>query len=150
MKTIQVSKGDIQLKSGQLQFVVGTEKLAQDIALWLKEPLGTGYTSPGFGSTLLSMVGGNQSNNNIAGIQNEIVRVLQLYQGQQIINLQNAQNSAQLSYWNKNEIIKSINSVSINLQNSSVLANVSLTTLANNTINLNVLINNNGVSVNNG
>ena len=109
MKTITVSNGDIQLKSGQLQFVVGTEKLAQDIALWLKEPLGTGYTSPGFGSTLLSMVGGNQSNNNIAGIQNEIVRVLQLYQGQQIINLQNAQNSAQLSYWNKNEIIKSIN-----------------------------------------
>jgi phage baseplate assembly protein W len=150
MKTIVVSNGDIQLSTGQLQFAVGSSKLVQDLTLWLEEPLGTGYTTPGFGSLLSGMVGQAQSQNTPSTIQNEVQRVLQLYQGQQAINLQSAQNSAQLSYWNKSEIIQSINSVNVNMQNDTALVSVNLTTLANSTVNLNITINNNGVSVNNG
>jgi len=150
MKTITVSGGDIQLSGGKLQFVVGSNKLVQDLTLWLQEPIGTGYTTPGFGSSLLSMIGGSQSKSTTSKIQSEIARVLQLYQGQQTISLQNAQNSAQLSYWNKSEIIQSINTITVSVQNSSISANVDITTLAGSNINLNISIDNNGVNVNNG
>ena len=39
MKTIAVSNGDIQLNSGKIQFVTGSNKLFQDLARWLQEPL---------------------------------------------------------------------------------------------------------------
>lgn len=145
-----VRNGDIQLTGGKIQFSVGFSKLVQDIARWLEEPLGTGYTTPSFGSTLQSMVGGSQNSTAVSAAQNEIQRVLQLYQGQQILNLQKAQSAGQLANWNKNEIINSIDSVSVTADNTSLIANVIVTTLANTNIQLNVFVNNNGVSVSNG
>ena len=150
MKTITVSNGDIQLNNGKLQFSVGSNKLIQDLTLWLEEPLGTGFTTPGFGSLLADIVGQAQGSNISNTVQSEISRILQLYQGQQALSLQNAQNSAQLSYWNKSEIIKSIDSVQVSIQNTSVIASIYLTTLANTKLKLNVYLDNDGVSVNNG
>ena len=150
MKTITVSNGDIQLNNGKLQFSFGSNKLIQDLTLWLEEPLGTGFTTPGFGSLLADIVGQAQGSNISNTVQSEISRILQLYQGQQALSLQNAQNSAQLSYWNKSEIIKSIDSVQVSIQNTSVIASIYLTTLANTNLNLNVYLDNDGVSVNNG
>ena len=150
MKTIAVSNGDIQLNSGKIQFVTGSNKLFQDLARWLQEPLGTGFTSPGFGSLLTSMVGGTQNSGTVTTITNEITRILELYQGQQTIDLQQAQNVAQLSKWNKSEIIQNIVSVDVTVQNSSIIAAVTINTLSGNIINLNLAINNNGVNVYNG
>jgi phage baseplate assembly protein W len=150
MKTIAVSNGDIQLNSGKIQFVTGSNKLFQDLARWLQEPLGTGFTSPGFGSLLTSMVGGTQNSGTVTTITNEITRIIQLYQGQQTIELQQAQNVAQLSNWNKSEIIQNIVSVDVTIQNSSIIAAVTINTLSGNVINLNLAINNNGVNVYNG
>jgi phage baseplate assembly protein W len=150
MKTIAVSNGDIQLNSGKIQFVTGSNKLFQDLARWLQEPLGTGFTSPGFGSLLTSMVGGTQNSGTVTTITNEITRIIQLYQGQQTIELQQAQNVAQLSNWNKSEIIQNIVSVDVTIQNSSIIAAVTINTLNGNVINLNLAINNNGVNVYNG
>jgi phage baseplate assembly protein W len=150
MKTIAVSNGDIQLNGGKIQFAIGSDKLVQDIQRWLEEPIGTGFTTPNFGSLLPSMIGGNQNSSTVSAVTNEIQRVLQLYQGQQIINLQTAQNAAQLSYWNKSEIIQTIQSVNVTVQNTSILASISLLTLANSSVNINLSIDNNGVSVTNG
>lgn len=150
MKTIAVSNGDIQLNSGKIQFVTGSNKLFQDLSRWLQEPLGTGFTSPGFGSLLTSMVGGTQNSGTVTTITNEITRILELYQGQQTIDLQQAQNVAQLSNWNKSEIIQNIVSVDVTVQNSSIIAAVTINTLSGNIINLNLAINNNGVNVYNG
>jgi len=150
MKTIAVSNGDIQLSNGKIQFVQGGDKLVQDLTRWLEEPLATGWTTPGFGSLLFSMIGTAQNGGTINRVNSEIYRVLQLYQGQQIINLKQAQNSAQLSLWNKNEIIKRIISVNTTLQNNSVVSEVQLETLNNNPINITIAIDNNGVNIQNG
>ena len=150
MKTLTVSNGDIQLNSGKLQFSTGQQKLIEDLQRWLEEPLGTGYTTPGFGSLLHSYIGKNQSSVSASSIDNEILRVLQLYQGQQVISLKNAQNAAMLANWNKSEIIQSIISVKSALQGTSIVANVQLTTLDNSTISLNLSVDNNGVTVQNG
>jgi phage baseplate assembly protein W len=150
MKTITVSNGDIQLNGGKLQFSYGSDKLAQDIQRWFTEPIGTGFTTPGFGSLLPEMIGTGQNGSTVTKVTNEIYRLLQLYQGQQVIYLQTAQNAGQLANWNRNEIIQSIQSVNVTLNNTAVLANISLLTLANNTLNISLSIDNNGVNVNNG
>jgi len=113
-------------------------------------PLGTGYTTPGFGSLLYQYIGRNQAAVSTSSIDNEILRVLQLYQGQQVISLKNAQNAAMLSNWNKSEIIQNIVSVKSSLQGTSIIASIQLTTLDNSTINLNLSVDNNGVTVQNG
>ena len=138
MKTIAVSNGDIQLTGGKIQFVVGTNKLVQDLTRWFEEPLGTGYSSPNFGSLLPAMIGGTQNSSTVSTVTGEIQRILQLYQTQQVINLQQAQSSAQLSYWNKSEIIQSVQSVNVTIQNTSIIANINLLTMANSNVNLNI------------
>ena len=150
MKTIAVSNGDIQLSNGKIQFAVGSNKLAQDLTRWFQEPLGTGPSTPNFGSLRPGMVGGNQNTTTVSAVTNEITRVLQLYQGQQAIYLQNAQNTAQLSNWNKSEVIESIVSINVTIQNTSILAAIVINTLSGNTLNLNMSIDNNGVNLYNG
>ena len=148
MKTLQVTNGDIQLDSGgRLQFLQGTSKLVQDLTLWLKEPLGVGFTTPNFGSTLPSMIGGTIGTATIVQVQAEVQRILNLYQSQQILSLKTAQNLSQLGYWNKSEIINSINSVQASQSYNSIVVNVTMTSLANTQLSIALFINSNGVRV---
>ena len=150
MKTIAVSNGDIQLNGGKIVFAQASQKLVQDLTRWLEEPIGTGYTTPGFGSNLNKLIGQAQDSTAITTVQNEIARVLQLYQGQQILYLQKSQGTAQLANWNKSEIIQTVNSISVTIQGNAIVASVVLTTLNNNPININISIDNSGVKVQNG
>jgi len=151
MKSLQVYNGDLSLDSGgRLSFVQGTSKLIQDLTLWLEEPIGTSFTSPSFGSTLASLVGGSLTSATIVLVQSEVQRILTLYQSQQILALKSAQNSSQLANWNKSEIINSVNIVNAVANYSSVIVYVQLTTLAGNSIGLSLNINSNGVQVQNG
>ena len=150
MKTIVVSNGDIQLNHGKIQFSTGSDKLIQDLNRWLVEPLGTGYTTPGFGSLLPSYIGTAQDGSSVGTIENEILRILQLYQGQQVLSLRASQNSAQLANWNKSEIIQSIVSIQTVIQNTQVISSVVLKTFTGDVLSINISVTNNGVTVNNG
>jgi len=150
MKTITVSKGDIVLSNGKIQFSTGNNKLVEDLTRWLQEPLGTGFTTPAFGSILHTLVGSAQDNNSVGRTQSEILRVLQLYQGQQVLALQSAQNSAQLANWSRNEIIQEVTSVNVQIYNDTIYALVQLKTLNGNVVDFNLSINPNGVALNNG
>ena len=151
MKTLQIQNGDILLDSGgKLQFIQGTSKLVQDLTLWLKEPLGVGYTTPNFGSLLSGMVGSSDASGMVAQVQTEVTRILNLYRNQQLLTLQSAQSGSQLSNWNKSEIISSINSVQVTINLTTITVYVSLTSLAGSTVVLNLSISPNGVLVNNG
>jgi phage baseplate assembly protein W len=149
MKTIQVSNGDIVLDSGgRLQFVVGTNKLVQDLALWLEEQYGIGFTTPNFGSMLYSMIGGPITSSTLSQVQAEIQRILALYSAQQLQTLQNLQQSSQLSYYNKSEIIQSIGDITVLQGTGFINANVAISTLNGQQLNLNLLITSNGIQVN--
>ena len=151
MKTLQVSNGDLALDNGgRLQFIQGTSKLVQDLTLWFQEPLGTGFTSPNFGSTLTGMIGQTINQSTLARVQAEVQRILKLYQTQQIYSLKSAQNLAQLGNWNKSEIINSINSVKAFQNYTSINVNVILTTLGGSQLALSIFIDTNGVQVQNG
>lgn len=151
MKTLTVQNGDLQLdNSGRLTFQIGSNKLVQDLTLWLEEPLGTGFTTPNFGSTLPNMIGQNFTPYLSAQIQAETLRVLTLYQKNQISALKNAQNLSQLGNWNKSEIINSINSIDVypdsNLP-TMIDISVNITTLSNTSLTINLFVTSNGIQV---
>jgi len=151
MKTLQVKNGDLQLDSGgRPSFLVGSNKLVQDIALWLKEDYGVGYTTPNFGSILNGLIGNGITQNVVAQIQAEVARVLSLYRSQQIQSLQLSQQRQQLSYWNRSELIQSIGNIVTTPGYGFIQVVVPVTTLSNNTVALNLLITPNGIQVQNG
>jgi len=150
MKTVQVHNGDLQLDNGgRLQFVKGTSKLVQDLALWLKETYGVGFSTPSFGSLLPGMIGGAITAAQVASIQSEIDRIINLYQATQSLQLQSAQNANQLSYWNKSEIIHSVGNIQVVQGTGFVNATVSLTTLNGTATDINLIITPNGIQVQN-
>ncbi len=151
MKTLTVQSGDLQLdSSGRLTFQTGSNKLIQDLTLWLEEPIGTGYTTPNFGSLLPGMIGQNFTPYLSAQIQSEALRIFTLYQKNQIAALQNAQNLSQLGNWNKSEIINSINNISVypNSQLPTIIdVTVDITTLSNTDLTIHLFVTSNGIQV---
>ena len=151
MKTLQVKNGDIQLDAGgRLSFLVGSTKLTQDIALWLKEDYGIGYTTSNFGSILNSLVGSAITQDMIVQIQSEVARVIGLYRSQQLQSLQTSQQRQQLGNWNKSELIQSVGSIAVTPGTGFIQVVVPVTTLSSSTIALNLLITPNGIQVQNG
>jgi len=153
VKSLQVQNGDLATTAGQLTFVQGSDKLAQALTLWLKEPmygnppLGPGFTTPNFGSVLESYIG--QSNIGImqSQVKTEILRVLGIFQKTQVYQLQTAQTIGALGYWNKSEIIQSVNSVDVSSTTNQITASVQIQTLANDTVDLNITVGQNGITV---
>ena len=146
-----MQSGDLQLdSSGKLTFQIGANKLVQDLTLWLEEPIGTGYTTPNFGSILPDIVGQNFTPYLSAQIQSETLRIFSLYQKNQIAALKNAQNLSQLGDWNKSEIINSIDNINVypdsNLP-TMIKVSVNITTLSNTSVNINLFITSNGIQV---
>ncbi len=151
MKTLTVQNGDLQLdSSGRLTFQIGANKLIQDLTLWLEEPIGTGFTTPNFGSTLPDFIGQNFTPYLSARIQAEALRIFTLYQKNQISALKNAQNLSQLGNWNKSEIINSINNISVypNANLPTIIdISVNITTLSNLSLDINLFVTSNGIQV---
>jgi phage baseplate assembly protein W len=153
VKSIQVQNGDISVNSGSLQFISGSQKLAQQLVLWLEEPMvgtppvGIGYTTPSFGSVLSSYIGQADSSAMQTQVKTEILRILGLYQQNQYLQLQSAQTTASLSYWNKTEIIQQVLSVNVSQTNFTIIADVSIQTLANTTLAITIGVNQNGITV---
>ena len=151
MKTLQVTNGDLALDTGgRLQFLVGSSKLTQDIALWLQEDFGIGFTTPNFGSILESLIGTGITSGSVSTIQAEVARIISLYRAQQVQTLQGIQQSSQLSNYNKSEIIQSVSDITVAQGTGFISVLVSLTTLTGSSVALNLLLTPNGIQVNNG
>jgi len=151
MKTLQVTNGDLALDTGgRLQFLVGSSKLTQDIALWLQEDFGIGFTTPNFGSILESLIGTGITSGSVSTIQAEVSRIISLYRAQQVQTLQGIQQSSQLSNYNKSEIIQSVSDITVAQGTGYISVLVTLTTLTGSSLALNLLLTPNGIQVNNG
>ena len=151
MKTLQVTNGDLALDTGgRLQFVIGSNKLVQDISLWLQEDFGIGFTTPNFGSILQGLIGSGITSSSVSTVQAEVSRVISLYRAQQIQTLQAIQQSSQLSNYNKSEIIQSVSDITVAQGTGFISVLVSLTTLTGSSVALNLLLTPNGIQVNNG
>lgn len=154
MRSIQVQNGDITVGAGNLQFVTGSSKLAQDLNLWLQEPLegtppiGPGFTTPSFGSLLNSYIGGGNLQATQSLVQAEILRILGIYQQNQLLALKQAQTVGALSLWNKSEILQQIVSVTVSSPfPNTISAIVVIQTLAGTNTPITITIGQNGTTV---
>src|SRR5438105_4488925 len=128
MKSFEISDGDLSIsKSKRVNLVQGREKLIQDLTLWLLEPLGIGFTTPSFGSTLNTVaprddvgrgqgrfVGRSFTEDRALEVEAEIDRILHLYQQNQIQRIKNAQAQGTLYTFSRKEILDSIDSLTSN------------------------------------
>ena len=140
MKNFQIKKGDLALNSTRrVAMVRSKDKLIQDLTLFLLEPLGTGFTTPGYGSTLTLLetseggsrfIGRWTNEAFVAEIQGEVDRVLNLYQQSQIEKIRTASNRGELNNFTKGEILNSIDAIQaiIGQEPGSVLVSAYITT----------------------
>ena len=153
MRSIQVKDGDIVVQQGSLQFVVGSQKLVQNLTLWLQEPLegtpprGPGYTTPNFGSQLQSYIGSGNTSLTQTQVKAEILRILGIFQQNQLLEMRQAQSVAALGYWNGAEVLKNVLSVDITAQAFTIQALVTIQTLAGLNLTLDINIGQNGITV---
>lgn len=145
MKNFRVFDGDLAINhSLKVDMVTGRDKLAQDLTLWLLEPLGTGFATPSFGSTLNTYVSrdsvgrresrfiGKTYTNDIAvEIEAEIDRVLNLYQQDQIQKVRKARSDGRLYLYSKQEVLDSIDDISSTRDGDAAHISVKITTGAN-------------------
>ena len=124
--------------------VRGRDKLVQDLTLWLLEPLGTGFMTPGFGSTLNTVVArdsrgrqqgrfiGRPFNERVAAeVESEVDRVLNLYQQDQVQKIRSAQLQGRLYLYSKKEILNSIDDINTTIDNDRAIVQAAITTGAN-------------------
>ena len=153
MKSIQVQNGDIVVNQGSMQFVTGSSKLAQQLSLWMQEPMygnppiGVGYTTPGFGSVLSQFIGQADTTLVQSQVKSEVLRVLGNYQQTQYLDIQTAQNTATLANWNKSEIIQQITAIDVTVNQFTVSILVTIQTLTNTTVPISITVGQNGITV---
>ena len=79
-RSLRITDGDLTVTPSGVSLVSKTEKLRQDLSLWLREVFGIDRFHPYYGSTLDSYVGQAMRPQEIAFLKSEVVRVLQNYQ----------------------------------------------------------------------
>lgn len=80
MYGLKISNGDFSVDaSGVPSRVVGAERIKQELAAWILEPLGTDPIYPRFGSQLRGMVGIGVTRDVVGEVREEILRVVSNY-----------------------------------------------------------------------
>ena len=80
MYQFKLANGDIQMEyDGSIDKVTGADRIAQDLACWLLEPMGTDAVYRRFGSTLWSKIGEPIVGDKLAEIRSEVKRVVDNY-----------------------------------------------------------------------
>lgn len=150
MKNFRVTDGDLDINQAKrVDAVQGRDKLVQDLTLWLLEPLGIGFTTPGFGSLLNSIVErdaqgrqegafvGKPLDDRIqADVEAEVDRILNLYQQDQVQKIRSAQVEGRLYLYSRKEILDSIDSVQSSRIDDRAIVKATLTTGANQAVTL--------------
>lgn len=145
MKNFRIADGDLVISnSRRIDMVLGRDKLIQDLTMWLLEPLGAGYMTPGFGSTLNTVIsrdalgrqagryiGQQMSDRIIAEVEAEIDRVLNNYQQAQVNTIRQAQIDGRLYLYSLREILNSIDSITSKVDGDRAIVQAAITTGAN-------------------
>lgn len=132
---MRVIDGDISVGGdGKIVMVEGTERIKQELALWLLEPLGTDSVYPKFGADLWTYIGAPAFEDNLMAIRTEVTRVVNNYiaaQNERIAqDKQSMSNEEFLQCWTDYDIVTSISSINVSQTETDVRVIVSLSTAA--------------------
>ena len=132
MNGLKITDGDLALQgNGDVIQISGAERIAQELSCWLLEPLGSDRLYTGFGSDISDQIGTIIDSDALLAVKTEVVRVVKnyiAYQQNQIKNAKADNLTDFVNAWNKDDIISTINSISVTSGSTAVTVVVSLTT----------------------
>lgn len=147
MKSLRVREGDLVVTAGAAEAVAGVDKLVQDLSLWLQEPIGTGFTTPNFGSTLPGLIGSGSPDAAALEIRSEVVRVLGIYQAYQYERIKAAKANGRLHAFSRREILNRVLNVEARAVGNAVYVMAQIETGAGDDLALQVSVTSDGVRV---
>ena len=134
MYGLKVTNGDLAVMGdGNVVQVEGQERLQQEIAHWLLEPLGTDTLYNRFGSTLDELVGSPMLPQYIAEVRAEVGRVVQNYMAYQTRQMNEDRAKGEdvfLKNWRDGDIIETLDGIAVNAVADTLTVTVKLTTVA--------------------
>lgn len=119
--SLQVSNGDLTMNGSQLSVVANTDKLKQDLQLWFTERYGMDRFHPGMGSNFQNYIGGIINYHTHQMVQDEAMRLLDLYQKVQYRGLKEAPSVYSLA-----ELLWEINDIKVAVGFDTVAVTVSV------------------------
>lgn len=132
MNGLKITDGDLALQgNGDVIQISGAERIAQELSCWLLEPLGSDRLYTGFGSDIGDQIGTIIDSDALLAVKTEVVRVVKnyiAYQQNQMTNAKADNLTDFVNAWNEDDIISTINSVSVTSGSTTVTVVVSLTT----------------------
>lgn len=132
--SLKVVNGDLSVTAGRFDVVQGSDKLTQDLTLWLTERYRDDRFHPQYGSILDGYIGGVITpNETVVRVQSETLRVLANYQKTQQQSFNDNPSKYQPS-----ELLQSVNGVEVTLSYDKVIVLVRITTAARTTASISV------------
>lgn len=121
--TISIKDGDVELKGNTISIVTGTNKLKQELSVWLRERFQSDRFHTNYGSTLDFYIGSVVSQQAVFEIESEVGRVLRNYQSLQLRKFQSDPQNLDPS-----EILSEVDNIQAKANYDSVEVVVSFTT----------------------
>lgn len=121
--SLAIADGDLALLGSSVRVVSGTDKLAQDLSIWLRERYGSDRFHRNYGSILDSYIGSVIGRTTESEVRAEILRVLQNYQSLQYRRLREEPGRISPS-----EILLEVLEVQVTTSYDAVMASVRLRT----------------------
>lgn len=119
--SLAIANGDLVRSGNSMAIVYGSDKLKQDLCLWVTERYGTDRFHPKLGSVLPDFIGSLITDNTRTQIESEILRILQNYQAVQLQGMKAA--PQRYSY---SELLYSIDAINVAISYDTVSATVSV------------------------
>jgi hypothetical protein len=136
MKTFQIKDGDLVLGPGGFQTLEGPAKVAQDLGIAVREPIGCDRFHEGWGSGLHAFVGGRADDYTQMLIEGEINRLVNNYMMTQAEHVERDDTNSRKPRFATSELIGDIDSIDIVQQYDRFFIRVSLTTVAGDSVTL--------------
>ena len=134
MYTFKIVDGDLAVRGdGNITQLTGAQRIRQELACWLLEPLGTDRFYSKFGSTVGDMIGSPAIEDYLNELQVEVERVVNnyvSYQRGQIQALRSGNAADAINSWSDDDVIASVNSIEVEAIADTVKVTVTLSTAA--------------------
>ena len=130
MYGFRLAGGDIAVRGdGNVSVVTGAERIKQELACWLLEPLGTDVLYPGFGSTLRDIIGSPMLEEYMSRVRSEVARVVGNYieyQKNQINESIMASEVDFLTNWQEDDVITDVGGIRMSMMADELHVRVEL------------------------
>ena len=131
--SLAIAGGDLVQSGSQLGIVYGSDKLKQDLMLWLTERYGIDRFHPVMGCDFQNYIGGIIGYHTQTRVQSETQRVLDNYQKVQFMGLRQAPTLYSLS-----ELLWSIDSIHVAMSYDTVSVVISVSNAEQNPLSISV------------